>query len=755
MKIQHRRLANPFLCALAIAALLPLPSQAGQGYGDPAARFATFNVSLNRGTQGQLAADLASGDNVQARAVAEIIQRTAPEVILLNEFDYDAAGTAVDAFREQYLQVSQNGQSPIRYPYVFFASANTGIPSGYDLNNDGTVGGPDDAFGFGAFPGQYGMVVLSQHPILLNGVRTFQTFRWQDMPGALLPDDPSTPEPDDWYSAAERAVLRLSSKSHWDLPIAIDGHLVHVLASHPTPPTFDGAEDRNGRRNADEIRFWADYVTPRRSGYIYDDEGVKGGLERGAAFVIMGDLNADPQDGDSFPGAIAQLLGHQRVAAAVTPVSLGGPDAAVRQGADNDTHTGDPAEDTADFSEPPGNLRVDYVLPSRPLSIQDAGVFWPTADDPLFGLVGDYPFPSSDHRLVWADVRLTGAPQVAGLNLAFIGEAVFPTGYQFAGTEVGGLSGIDYDPRRGTFVAISDDRSQIDAARFYRLAIDLTDGQLASADVRFLDVTTLLDETGAPFAPSSLDPESIRIARDGKSLFWTSEGDAGNLIAPFVRQMTWGGRFVRELRTPEKFAPTADQSAGIRNNLAFESLTLSPGGDRLFTATENALYQDGPAASLATGSPVRVLEYGPPNKQPLREFIYQTDPVADAPDPTDGFSTNGLVEMLALDTGRFLMLERSFSVGRGNRIKLFESDTRGATDVARRFSILDGRTPQPMRKRLLLDFGRLPGVILDNVEGMTFGPRLANGSRTLIFVSDNNFSPDGQFTQFLAFKVVE
>ena len=153
-----------------------------------------------------------------------------------------------------------NGAAAIEYPYRFVAPSNTGIPSGFDLNNDGTVGGPDDAFGFGFFPGQFGMAVYSMHPIVLDDVRTFQTFLWADMPGALLPDDPATPEPADWFTADELDAVRLSSKSHWDLPIDIDGRIVHFLVSHPTPPVFDGPEDRNGRRNHDEIRFWADYV---------------------------------------------------------------------------------------------------------------------------------------------------------------------------------------------------------------------------------------------------------------------------------------------------------------------------------------------------------------------------------------------------------------------------------------------------------------------------------------------------------------
>jgi len=244
-------------------------------------------------------------------------------------------------------------------------------------------------------------------------VRTFREFLWEDMPGALLPDDPSTPQPRDFYSQAELEVLPLSSKSHWDVPIRIGRRPVHFLVSHPTPPVFDGREDRNGRRNSDEIRFWADYIAPgRREGrYIYDDEWRRGGLHPGALFVIAGDLNADPSDGDSRPEAIDQLLDEPLVNTRVTPDSAGGIEQSRRQGGVNAQHRGDPAFDTADFAEPPGNLRVDYVLPRKNLKITDAGVFWPTTRSPLFPLVGTFPFPSSDHRMVWVDLKVPGAPR--------------------------------------------------------------------------------------------------------------------------------------------------------------------------------------------------------------------------------------------------------------------------------------------------------------------------------------------------------
>ena len=389
------------------------PTALGESAGPPApVRFASFNASLNRFAPGDLVADLSTPGNAQAQAVAEIVQRSRPDILLINEFDYVDGGLAAELFRANYLQLSQSGAEPIEYPYYYVAPSNTGIPSGVDLDGDGAVGGPNDAFGFGFFPGQFGMAVFSKYPIDETAIRTFQLFRWIDMPGALLPDDPSTSEPGDFYSPEALEVFRLSSKSHWDLPIVVDGRTVHFLVSHPTPPVFDGPEDRNGLRNHDEIRFWADYVTPGAADYITDDDGVAGGLRPGSLFVIAGDQNADPNDGDSFPGAIQQLLDHPRINTKATPSSEGAVEQSALQGDVNLDHESNPAFDTADFGETPfgpGNLRVDYVLPSKSLRIQDAAVFWPTSGDPLFPLVGTFPFPSSDHRLVWVDVRVPGA----------------------------------------------------------------------------------------------------------------------------------------------------------------------------------------------------------------------------------------------------------------------------------------------------------------------------------------------------------
>jgi endonuclease/exonuclease/phosphatase family metal-dependent hydrolase len=370
-------------------------------------RIATFNCALNREAARQLIRDLAGGNNPQARTVAEIIQRVRPDILLLNEFDYDRQGEAIRIFQAEYLAAGQSGQAPVEYPFFFTAPVNTGVASGVDLNRDGQASGPEDAYGYGQFEGQYGMVLFSKFPIQENQVRTFQNFLWKDMPGALLPDEATTAAAGDWYSKEALSRLRLSSKSHWDVPIEIGGQVIHVLASHPTPPVFDGAEDRNGRRNHDEIRFWTDYISPDKSAYLYDDRGRAGGLDSGAKFVILGDLNADPFDGDGLREGIGGLLTHRRVQD-VRPASEGAQEASAVQGGTNQQHKGPARLDTYQSrpGQAPGNLRLDYVLPSAGLAVIKAGVFWPRVSDPLSGLTAGPPYVSSDHRLVFAEIEM-------------------------------------------------------------------------------------------------------------------------------------------------------------------------------------------------------------------------------------------------------------------------------------------------------------------------------------------------------------
>lgn len=337
--------------------------------------------------------------------------------------------------------------------------------------------------------------------------------------------------------------------------------------------------------------------------------------------------------------------------------------------------------------------------------------------------------------VVLVTALLLAAPAAAHdrLDLRFRGQAIVPTGTTFEGTTVGGLSSITYDRRRDAFHVISDDQVQ---ARFYTVALGLRDGRLSDGDVRFEDVTTLLAPDGAPYPPMSLDPEGLVLTKD-RELILTSEGLPVSGIDPFLRRYSLRGAFLGSLPVPQAFLVTPDQSSGVRPNLGFESAGVE---DRyLFTANEGALYQDGPPATIDTGSPVRILRYDLRTRRLERQWRYVTDPVAEPPVPDTAFAVNGVVELLPLDDDRLIAMERSFSVGApdtGNTIKLYEVALRK-----------DGTA----RKRLLLDLDEL-GIPLDNVEGMTFGPRLRHGDRSVVLVSDNNFAAT-QFTQFLLFAL--
>ncbi|GAB2492551.1 endonuclease/exonuclease/phosphatase family protein [Arenimonas alkanexedens] len=395
-----RHIALGLLLALLAACRGHVPANA---IAEPAMtlRVATFNASLYDETPGGLIARLDEGDE-DARSIAATIQAVRPDILLLNEFDFDPAGRAADLFQSRYLQVSQHGDEPIRYPYRYLAEVNTGVPSGLDLDGDGQIGGEgrlhgNDAWGYGLHPGQYGMLVLSMHPIDTAAARSFRLLRWSAMPGArepLLPDTGAS-----FYPSQVWTQLRLSSKSHWDLPINTPLGRIHLLAAHPTPPVFDGPERRNAARNHDEIRLWAEYVSAGEKPWLCDDAGRCGGLPATERFVIVGDYNADPADGGSLPGAIHQLLEHPRVLRHATPRSEGAVQAAQRDGAGNLTQKSAPLHDTASFGPRNGNFRVDYVLPSVGLPITTSGVFWP-----VDGERGAEWLQATDHRMVWVDL---------------------------------------------------------------------------------------------------------------------------------------------------------------------------------------------------------------------------------------------------------------------------------------------------------------------------------------------------------------
>lgn len=427
-------------------------------------RIAAFNLSFDRYTYEDLVAEmklnkseqdalvtgwkngtLSENDNatalkvIQIRNVAAIIQTERPAVLMMAEFNNDGTGTNNDAiigFRLNYLAVPQNSNSfdqdgtvlkPIAFQYFSNYSTNTGLVSQFDLDNDGTAGKlPGDAWGFGTYHGQYAFALLSMYEIDTENTRSFQKFKWKDMPGATIPtitdcsDPTKIPEGmkcgDEWYTAEEWAEVRLSSKNHVDAPILVpqaDGSVekVHLLMSHPTPPIFDTG--KNKVQNADEINFWVDYI--EGDSYMYDDAGKTGGLAATDKFVVMGDLNADPLKGDGDLTAIKALMDHDKVNRLATfgpiaPASLGGPEClAMYECRASNWDTPYPSQVTST-----SGLRLDHVIPSANLTITDSGIYWPATfeegrllmNDKRVGKYGNGKDISSDHRLVWIKAKL-------------------------------------------------------------------------------------------------------------------------------------------------------------------------------------------------------------------------------------------------------------------------------------------------------------------------------------------------------------
>ncbi|MCF3972672.1 endonuclease/exonuclease/phosphatase family protein [Paracoccus salsus] len=337
----------------ALFCLLAAPAAA-----DPI-RIATWDPGLTRNGPGLLLRDIGREDP-QVLAAAQVIAAARPDVILLTGIDWDHDGRALESFsgtlRKAGLDLSHS----------FTSRPNSGMATGLDLNGDGRLGTADDAQGWGQFTGQNAMAVLSRLP--LGAVTDHTGALWRDLPGTLMPPD-TAPE--------LAAIQRLSSTAHWDVPVETPDGTLHLLAWAATPPVFDGPEDRNGRRNHDEAAFWL--------GHLPD-----------APFVLIGNFNLDLIDGEGRPEALHALLG---MAQDPEPRGAWQPP----QAGANSRHKGDPALDTADFDDDgPGNLRVDYILPARALTVTAGGVIWPSPDDPLAPAVQ----AASDHRLVWVDLEL-------------------------------------------------------------------------------------------------------------------------------------------------------------------------------------------------------------------------------------------------------------------------------------------------------------------------------------------------------------
>lgn len=348
--------------------------------------------------------------------------------------------------------------------------------------------------------------------------------------------------------------------------------------------------------------------------------------------------------------------------------------------------------------------------------------------------------------------------------IRLLGEKIVPNALPFQGTTVGGLSSIDYDPRTGGYALICDDRSAINPARFYTATFPVS--AKGVGDVTFTGTKPFLRPDGTTYPPlaqndpskpqneQTIDPEELRVDPWTGDYYWSQEGErtATTLIDPSIREARRDGKYVRDLPIPanEKMTPTA----GPRQNLVLEGLTFTGFGALVASNVEGPLLQDGPESTRTTGGVSRITlqgRYGPV----LAQYAYPQEPIFASPVPAGAFATTGVSSMLAVDQAdstKFLMMERSFVTGVGNKVRVYEIDTSGATNVLNVPSLAGAKHVKPVKKRFLFDAADLGLSTVDNLEGMTWGPKLPNGERSLILVSDNNFSPT-QVTQFVALAV--
>ncbi|WP_406176560.1 esterase-like activity of phytase family protein [Streptomyces canus] len=362
---------------------------------------------------------------------------------------------------------------------------------------------------------------------------------------------------------------------------------------------------------------------------------------------------------------------------------------------------------------------------------------------------------------------LVGTPAAAhdsAVRLDFLGERELPNAMAFQGTTVGGLSAISYDVRSGTYYVISDDRSQTGPARFYTAHVGFTDGTLTG--VELTGTHPWLRPDGTTFPPTSTatatvapDPEGIAVdPRDG-TLVWTSEGerivasDGPALLGdPWIRRATTTGAYTGQLPLPPQLHMNS-QEFGPRKNQTLEGVTFTPDGRRIVTAMEDPLYQDGDDPTPEHGALTRITVHDARTGQPLAQYAYPLEPLFATP-PAGSTDTNGVSDIVALDRDRFLVLERASIYTDNNwKARIYLVDLHGATDVLGRDSLTETSAPrvQPVRKTLVTDLSDVPGPTrVDNVEGITLGPRLPDGRRTVVLVSDDNFAAR-QATQFIAF----
>lgn len=356
--------------------------------------------------------------------------------------------------------------------------------------------------------------------------------------------------------------------------------------------------------------------------------------------------------------------------------------------------------------------------------------------------------------IVWKIPRPTRVPQITRLELVDVWERSH--GMTFEGTSIGGLSGIDYDSARNCYYLICDDRSQINPARFYTAAIHISPTGIDS--VQWLSVDSLRTPSGSLYEPRTTDPEAIRYNPLTDQLVWTSEGERTltakreALQDPAILVMNRDGRYADSFPIPANLHVSREEK-GPRDNGVFEGLSFTPDYQEMFVSVEEPLYEDGPRAGTKDSTAwVRILRYRVADKKLLAQYAYRVDAVAHVPDPPGAFRINGIPDILHLGNNLMLVMERSYSTGKtACTIRIYLADLSTATDVSGMSSIAKGRGFVPIRKKLLLNMDSLHRYI-DNVEGMTLGPILANGNHSLLMVADDNFS-EFEKTQLFLFEI--
>ncbi|MCS7012123.1 MAG: esterase-like activity of phytase family protein [Chloroherpetonaceae bacterium] len=363
------------------------------------------------------------------------------------------------------------------------------------------------------------------------------------------------------------------------------------------------------------------------------------------------------------------------------------------------------------------------------------------------------------------------APTRVG-SLRFIGEQRIPFNTKFQGTTVGGLSGIDYDGN--TWYLMCDDAADSNEVRFY--TANLTISQNAFSQVQLTGVTFIKDPSGRAFprrpSADAVDPEGLCYDRSTNTLYWSSEGYRpapgggpnpvnGRIIAqPFIHEIRRDGSHIRALSLPSRYLmdTTSVPARGPRNNGVFESVALSVDGRSVWAAMEEPLFQDGDRSTATNQGIIRMIRFDKATGRSTGEFAYRMDRLVPTPNPPTAFFVHGVVEILPLTDTTMLVMERSFAVGGtpDYNIRIYEASLQGAQDVSA-IDAINPATVSVMRKRLVIDFESIAANLqnrrIDNIEGMCFGPRLSNGNRTLVVVSDDNFNA-AQVTQFIAFEVL-